>query len=187
MVFYKINLVRSIRDAHKKRAEGRPYWRPTVAVVLVDDQDRVLVVHSTGRSTWWFPKGGIETNDLPRKKRRRQPRVAEGLFRAALRELEEELFIKEQHLTHMRYLGSALGQNRPITAQNGATRLGKHFHFVTGVLSARARPHPNRQHHVDRFVWVTSREDCLALEMNIRRREIFWAALKAAGVAWAQT
>ena len=69
----------------RTRETARP--RPAARVVLLDEDDRILLVRSSwdGRTLWFTPGGGLEPGEAPEAGARRELREETGLDAATLR------------------------------------------------------------------------------------------------------
>lgn len=177
------DISRSIRRALGKKNKVS-HWRATVATIVTNYQRHwVLFVLSTGSNTWSPPKGGVEVSD------------GLSLEEAALRELWEEVRLKRTAFVKRnsaaggtyfaQYLGSAEDRGRPGRWED-ELQLAKHMHCVHLLAGLNCNPNANRKENISKFVWVKSRKQFNELPMPDRRRVIWLAAMKEAGVPWAQ-
>lgn len=166
----RVDTKRSIKRAQERRRNKLPYWRPVVVAVVTKRMRQVLFVLSTGTGNYGLPKGGIENKDCGR------------VLEAVKRELSEEVSLSQSDFLTLTYLGSSDDGER----NEKGGQIGQRFHFVHVRVRRKTKPVANLAHHVSRVRWVRSLKEFDRLRMRRHRRPVWLAALRKAGVPWAE-
>ncbi|MBT7962623.1 NUDIX domain-containing protein [Candidatus Woesearchaeota archaeon] len=141
-------------------------YRPTVSVILINKNNKILIVNSTrDKKSWYFPQGGIKKSE----------KISETIKR----ELKEELNVNynEYKITNTQVYEDKLDINFTNNRGRGYSK-GKAFFFVSGKYLGNGNLIP-KEDEILNYKWVTY-DECKQLfnKNNIKKNQILKNSLK---------
>lgn len=132
--------------------KGGPRFRPAVAALVLDEQDRLMVGRRNDSQTphWQFPQGGMDDGETPEE--------------AVLREIQEELGTSQVEILGVlprrtRYVWTGPDSGGPFDGQ-------AHVWFVVRLLGVLEEE--NESEEFDQFEWIDP-DQLLARTHPVRR------------------